>query len=156
MLTWDDLVLICVKCIRCTEWKISVDTQVAIGAIRVKHLKGLSDEETLMEMQENISVQYFLGFPGFRKDLAFDPSLLLHIRRRMGAEGFARLNDRLLAEPNRIRQAQKGNRSRGNKGKKTDPPQGSTPVEGNPAAGSQASHQGILKLDATVADQEIR
>jgi len=156
LIPWDDLVTIYVKSMNRTQGKIGVDPRVAIGAILVKHLKGLSDEETLMEMQENVYVQYFLGFPGFRKDLAFDPSLLVHIRRRMGAEGFARLNDRLLEEASRIQQTQKEAKSRGNKGKKTELPEGSTPVESNPEVGSQAPHQGILKLDATVADQAIR
>jgi len=154
MIPWDDLVSIYIKSMNRTQGKIGVDPRVAIGAILVKHLKGLSDEETLLEMQENVYVQYFLGFAGFKKDLAFDASLLVHIRRRMGAEGFSRLNDRLLEEASRIQQAQKAARVK--KGKKSNPPQEAPPMESDPKVPTQAPHQGILKLDATVADQGIR
>jgi len=156
LIPWNDLVSIYVKSKNCTLGKIGVGHQVAVGAILVKHLEGLWDEETLMEMQENVYVQYSLGFPGFWKGQAFDLSLMVHIRRWMGVECFARLNDRLLAEAIRIQQAQKADCHRTHNGKKKDPPEGSTPEEQDPGVGSQVPHQGIMKLDATIADQAIR
>jgi transposase, IS5 family len=54
----------------------------------VKHLLNTSDEDTLRAMEENVYIQYFLGFNGFDKDRVFDFSLLVHIRKRIGAAGF--------------------------------------------------------------------
>ena len=46
----------------------SINPRVILGAVIIKHLKNLSDVETILEIQENMYMQYFLGFSGFCVD----------------------------------------------------------------------------------------
>jgi IS5 family transposase len=34
-------------------------------AVKIKHIKNLSDEETIFEIQENVHIQYFIGYSSF-------------------------------------------------------------------------------------------
>ena len=40
----------------------SINPRVVIGSLIIKHHCNLSDEETVMQIQENVYMQYFLGF----------------------------------------------------------------------------------------------
>ena len=69
---------------------------VAIGAMIIKHLKKLSDEETIEEIKENPYLQYFLGYEDYSMKQAFDLSLFVTIRNRMGFEAFMEFNEALI------------------------------------------------------------
>jgi len=62
-----------------------INPRVACGAIMIKHICDLSDRETILQIQENIYMQYFIGFPSFSKEPVFDPSLFVELRKRLGA-----------------------------------------------------------------------
>ena len=69
------------------------DARVVIGAVIIKHRLCLSDVETVLQIQENPCLQYFVGLPGYQATAPFAPSLLVEIRKRMGEavfEGFHR------------------------------------------------------------------
>ena len=42
-----------------------INPRVAIGALMIKHLRNLSDRETINAIQENIYMQYFIGYSGY-------------------------------------------------------------------------------------------
>ena len=65
------------------------DARLVIGALIIKHKLTLSDEEAIMQIQENPYLQYFVGFSGYSNSPPFAPSLFVDIRKRMGAEVFA-------------------------------------------------------------------
>ncbi len=56
------------------------DVRLLIGALIVKHKLTLSDEETVMQIQEIPYLQYFVGFSGYRDEPPFAPSLFLEIQ----------------------------------------------------------------------------
>jgi IS5 family transposase len=69
------------------------DARLVIGAVIIKHKLCLSDVETVLQIQENPYLQYFVGLPGYQRTAPFAPSLLVEIRKRMGEavfEGFHR------------------------------------------------------------------
>ncbi|MGR9117584.1 MAG: IS5 family transposase [Gammaproteobacteria bacterium] len=69
------------------------DARLVIGAVLIKHKLCLSDVETVLQIQENPYLQYFVGLPGYQATAPFAPSLLVEIRKRMGEavfEGFHR------------------------------------------------------------------
>ncbi len=43
----------------------NINPRVILGALMVKHMQNISDEETIQMIRENIYVQYFLGFDSF-------------------------------------------------------------------------------------------
>src|SRR5678815_558727 len=40
----------------------SINPRVAIGALIIKHLCNISDRETILQIQENMYMQYFIGY----------------------------------------------------------------------------------------------
>lgn len=81
----------------------SIDLRVVMGALLVKHLQGLSDEDTVLCIQENIYVQYFVGLPCFQKNPVFVPSLFVEIRKRLGHKGVAKLNEMMFQQAVELR-----------------------------------------------------
>jgi IS5 family transposase len=71
----------------------NINPRVVIGALMVKHLLNLSDRDTILAIQENIYIQYFLGFDNIIFEAPFNPSLFVEIRKRMGLEELAKMND---------------------------------------------------------------
>lgn len=71
--------------------------RVALGALIIKERLGTSDRETVAQIQENPYLQYFLGFHEFKDTLAFDPSLFVQFRKRLGLEFITEVNDRICA-----------------------------------------------------------
>jgi hypothetical protein len=67
-----------------------------IGSVIKKHLKSLSDEETIEEIRENAYLQYFLGLPEYTCDQVFTPSLFVNIRRRLGEREFNQLIEEII------------------------------------------------------------
>ncbi len=52
--------------------------------VMIKHKLCLSDEETVQQIQENPYLQYFVGLPGYQRQVPFVPSLFVESRKRMG------------------------------------------------------------------------
>ncbi len=71
----------------------NINPRVILGALVVKHLQNISDEETIQMIRENVYIQYFLGFDSFTSKAPFDSSLFEVIRKLMGIEQLSRIND---------------------------------------------------------------
>lgn len=110
------------------------NARMVIGAVIIKHRLTLSDEETVMQIQENPYLQYFIGLSRYQEEPAFAPSLFVEIRRRMGIDVFAAFEKAILAEIEKTRKKGKA------KDRNQEPP----------------SHKGKLVVDATVAEQAVR
>lgn len=76
----------------------TVDLRIILGALMVKHIEGLSDEDTIDYIQENVYAQYFVGLSSFQAEPVFVPSLFVEIRKRLGREGSAKLNDLMIKQ----------------------------------------------------------
>ena len=73
-----------------------INPRVAIGALFIKHICDLSDRETILQIQENIYMQYFIGFSSYSNEPIFDPSLFVDLRKRFGAEQLNEINERIM------------------------------------------------------------
>lgn len=58
------------------------NARMVIGAVIIKHKMTLSDEETVLQIQETPYLQYFIGLTRYHEALAFVQSLFVEIRRR--------------------------------------------------------------------------
>jgi hypothetical protein len=137
---WDDLVSVYQK--RNTQkstGRPSLNPRVAIGAVIIKHLCNLDDRETVLQITENMYMQYFLGYSSYSREPPFDPSLFVEIRKRMGDELIAEMNDRILEFsklPPPKRQDKKGDKN----------------VE---EKDNEDTNKGELIVDATACPQDI-
>lgn len=67
--------------------------RLAFGALFIKQRLGLTDEETVEQIRENAYMQYFLGFAGYSSKAPFDPSMMVHFRKRFSEEDLNRINE---------------------------------------------------------------
>ena len=124
---WDD----CVKIF--SEYfpdmgRTAINPRIVIGSLIIKHKLCLSDEQTVQIIEENPYMQFFLGLDDFVTEPLFSPSLFVEWRKRLGNDAFNKFSDVLAAVC--------GSKDEGVKENNTE-------------------NKGKLKLDATVADQNI-
>jgi len=62
VIPWDGLALGYYRTMDSSKGRPFKDARLVIGALIVKHKLHLSDEETVMQIQENPYLQYFVGF----------------------------------------------------------------------------------------------
>ena len=125
---WDDLATCYYKTMNPKKGRPGKDARLVIGAMIIKHKLTLSDEETVMQIQENPYLQYFVGFSSYVDKPPFAPSLFVDIRKRMGSEVFAGFEQVILEKIGKPRRTGK----------------------------AREENHGKLLLDATVAEQAIR
>lgn len=142
------------------------DARLVIGAVIIKHKLCLSDVETVLQIQENPYLQYFVGLPGYQAKAPFAPSLLVEIRKRMGEvvfEGF----HRAIIDAHEGKKPVKSESERPNEaatpaepdaGPTSEKPSNTpeTPLEPAEPETTEPTLRGQLILDATVVEQAIR
>jgi hypothetical protein len=139
-----------------------INPRVAIGAIFIKHMCDLSDREAVQQIQENVYMQYFIGFSSFSYEPVFDASLFVDLRKRFGADQINAINETIM-----------GLVTRDSKDNKEDTPQNNAPVNDDseklnkedeptqPVAASEEAvnpppeNKGDLIVDATACPQDI-
>jgi len=62
--------------------------RLVIGALIIKHVLTISDEELTQQIVENPYLQYFIGLKGFQIKPPFNSSTLTHVRKRLGEKVF--------------------------------------------------------------------
>ena len=128
IIPWDGLAVGYYRTMNSDKGRPCKDARLVIGALIIKHKLNLSDEETVMQIQENPYLQYFVGFSGYKDEPPFAPSLFVEIRKRMGEEVFASFEQVILEKIGKPR------------------PSSPQPVE----------NRGKMLVDATVAEQSVK
>jgi hypothetical protein len=72
--------------------------RVALGALIIKEILGVSDREVVEQIKENPYLQYFLGFSSYSNEAPFEASLLVHFRKRISQETISKINKRICTE----------------------------------------------------------
>jgi IS5 family transposase len=125
-----------------------INPRVAIGALIIKHMCDLSDRESVLQIQENMYMQYFIGFSSFCDEEPFDPSLFVEFRKRLGVEQINKINEIILG----LSVDHQDNEDAGN------PPATEQEASADLALPvvSPATNEGRLIVDATACPQDIR
>jgi transposase, IS5 family len=105
-LPWDDLAQVYHRQMSIGMGRGSVNTRLVIGVLIIKHILKLDDREVLATLQENVYLQYFVGYSSFQTKIAFDPSLLVTLRKRMGLEAFDEWSQAVIRKIEAIESAQ--------------------------------------------------
>lgn len=133
LVPWDTLASVMMKNLS-NLGRSTVDLRYVLGALLIKGIENLSDEDTLTHISENLYMQYFVGLRSFRAERLFTPEVFVEVRKRLGEEGTRQMNEVILkyAYETKLmpqRKAHDGDASR--------------------------PHRGMLKIDATVSPQDI-
>lgn len=122
--------------------------RMVIGASIVKHMLCLGDENTILTIQENPYMQYLVGLKYFSEEPIFSPELFVTIRKRIDETFF---NEIILS-------IHKDCIKKSGSGTDDDKPKDGIPREENPEVrqNPEAAHNGVMKIDATCTDAEVR
>lgn len=155
LVSWDGMAGVLMKKLSHGQGRPTVDLRVIMGALLVKHLEGLSDEDTIQYIQENIYAQYFVGLSSFQIEPVFVPSLFVEVRKRLGVEGSDLLNDMIIREASALASVKKGGKGKKPGGPGSQSPSGSSEDKKEETKDKLPANQGTLLLDATVAPVHI-
>lgn len=176
-LPWEELIIVYAK--NMSDFgRPALSPRVAIGALIIKTMLGLSDEETVAQIQENMYMQYFLGLEKYQEEPLFDSSLLVHFRERMGKEIVDQMNGVVVVKAikesaNNQKQKTKGRNRKDQKqppeianglvenkteeiNSGTEPTSQESTDKENSSEETPVTHKGNYILDATIADQYIK
>lgn len=145
LIPWDDLAGVYGSKLDINRGRFSVDVRMVIGALIVKHRLKLSDRETVATISENIYLQYFCGLPAFQTARPFEASLFVDIRERLGAREFDAFNSLVIGHADKVLAKSKTGKDKPGSGNNHNGPNTDKPLK----------NKGTLKVDATVADQQI-
>ena len=70
--------------------------RMAYGALIIKERLGVTDEETVEQIQENPYLQYFLGLHQYEDRRPFDPSMMVHFRSRFSEDHHRKINHAII------------------------------------------------------------
>lgn len=67
--------------------------QMAFGAVYIQRRLGVTDRETVELITESPYLQFFIGLSGYQALPPFDPSMMVHFRKRIGPDLMKVCND---------------------------------------------------------------
>lgn len=113
--------------------------RMALGALIIKERLGISDEETVAQIQENPYLQYFIGLEEFTVEAPFDASMMVHFRKRITPEMIAEINEHIIGHYDTDGDAD-----------------GDNTGEGHGGGNESFENKGTLLVDATCAPADIK
>jgi transposase, IS5 family len=129
-----------------------INPRVAIGSLIIKHMCNLSDRETVQQIQENMYMQYFIGYGSFCEEEPFNPSLFVDFRKRLDIEEINKINEKILGLSHPKPEEKKEENG------SPDPPAINDSEEDMDEKGQTSKtvpHKGKLIMDATACPQDI-
>ena len=132
--------------------QVAKTSRLAFGALFIQWRLGLTDLETMNQIRENPSMQYFCGFESYTTEKPFDESLMVTFRKRFTADVMKEITEEAFAE-----EAKKAV-----KAEDDGDDRGGTPgcaADGGAADGGAAEdrpNKGTMLLDATCYPADIK
>ncbi|MDQ2783214.1 MAG: IS5 family transposase [Actinomycetota bacterium] len=172
---WDRLVNYYDDLFPSKEGRPAISGRVILGAVIIKHLGDLTDRETVAQIQENMFMQYFLGYSSFTNEEPFSDTLFVEIRKRLSIDLLGKINEAIALYCLDMQEAKISDRQESVNKKQNAPPIQNNDLEDNngilsadtKAAPAQENieqkeessppkpNKGKLLMDATVAPQNI-
>lgn len=131
-----------------------INPRVVLGSLIIKHICKLSDRETVEQIQENMYMQYFIGYSSFSNEVPFDASLFVEIRNRLGIDQINAMNEQIINTANAKKPpsdiAPPSSSATENTSSTVEYSQ-----EKEPEPAELITHKGKLLIDATACPQDI-
>ena len=132
--------------------------RMVIAAMLIKHITRLSDVDTIEMIRENPYMQYFCGLGEFTDQPIFDPSLFVDLRKRISQDDINEMTKVLLLREQEVKEEVRKRKEKEAEDRGEEPP-AAPEVDEDAAAFTDSNdrlHKGVLKIDATCADAEVR
>ncbi|TLM99895.1 IS5 family transposase [bacterium] len=159
IIPWDTIEDRYAKHFTSNRGQVAKPVRMALGALLIQEKCGYSDRETVEQITENPYLQYFIGLREYQDQPPFDPSLMVHFRKRFDPETLKAVNEEICRAAKETEEKKDDNDS-----KHGPPPGGNKSAAGesvNPERNDSSfetyrENQGKLILDATCAPADIR
>ena len=155
---WDKIEEEYLKNIDLKNGRPAISSRIAFGACFIRCAEIITDERTVQAIAENPYMQYFLGLKEFDPEPLFDPSMMVHFRKRFPVNFVADVNEYLCTGkwPEYSRNVDRNESE--NDGDDNDNNGGTPTVELEPEEIDYDSenNSGHLIMDATVAPANIK
>ena len=93
IMPWEYIEKVYIQSLSGEAGRPAIPSRIAFGAIFIKEFCHLTDEDTVQQLQENSYMQYFVGLREFHAEPLFDPSMMVHFRKRFPVEEVAKINE---------------------------------------------------------------
>lgn len=93
---WAELEKDYAKNFRNQKGNVAKPLRMAMGALLIQIEYGYSDEETVLQIQENPYLQFFIGLPGYQEEKPFDSSTMVYFRKRLDAVTLTEINEKII------------------------------------------------------------
>ncbi len=70
----------------------ALPVRVVLRALIIKEKKRISDEELVEDIRESSYLQYFRGYEEYKDEVPFDPSMMVHLRKRLSGDILKEIN----------------------------------------------------------------
>lgn len=153
LIPWDKIVGQYDRQFTAIEGRPPISGRIVLGALIIKHMLHLTDEETIRQIEENMFMQYFLGYTSFTNESIFSPTLFVEIRKRLNQTIVNSISEIVVAHQKEIETelAQKQK----DKNDNTTTPNINKNVVKKKEEKKTNDNVGTLIMDATVAPQNI-
>jgi len=165
---WREIELKYAKLFQNRKGNVAKPLRLALGACIIQAEYGYSDEETTLQIQEGPYLQFFCGFPKYKDEPSFDPSLMVHFRKRLTPEILGEINELIVkrAKENKSKNDSDSTPSSGGNAQAVtetapvtvaqDSQTTSSAGKAETVAEQKAENKGTLIVDATCAPSNIR
>ena len=132
--------------------QVAKSGRLAFAALYIQGKLTITDEETVSQIQENPSMQYFCGFEECSPEKPFDSSLMVHFRKRITAEMIKEITEEAFAA-----EAKMAIEKEESDGKKEDDAgqSGGGSDDNSGESGDGPAPKGTMLLDATCCPSDI-
>jgi IS5 family transposase len=149
LIPWDRVVNLYNQQFKSNEGRPPLNGRIVIGAVIIKHMLDLTDRETIAQIQENMFMQYFLGYSSFTNEPPFDASLFVDIRERLGLDVTTAISELIMIH--HIDKVQPVTESSDDESSEVGNTEGNEIEQNN----QELPNKGSLLLDATVSPQNV-
>jgi len=133
-----------------TNGQVAKPSRLAFGALYIQSRLAITDEETVDQIRENPSMQYFCGIESYTTEKPFDSSLMVHFRKRLTAEMMKAITEEAFAAEAKKAIERERDDDDGDGGSSA----GTDSGEGR-AEGGGSKPKGTMLLDATCCPSDI-
>ena len=100
LIPWDEIEERYAELFSETRGAPAISAREAVASLIIKEKLGLTDEETVEQIRENAYLQYLLGWEAFCDERPFDPSMMVHFRKRLSESVIAEINELIIEKAN--------------------------------------------------------
>jgi len=153
VIPWDKIVESYDRQFNAIEGRPPISGRVVLGALIIKHMLNLTDEETIHQIEENMFMQYFLGYSSFTNESVFSPTLFVEIRKRLNQRLVNSISELVVAHQKEIESKRVKKQEEEDDANK--PPAIMNSIQPGESTKDSDSNAGTLIMDATVSPQNI-